>query len=176
MRKQPSLWSILWADKASYPILTGAAMILLIALPMKLTGTMPGRRGGPDIPVDPEVANLVLGCAVVLIVFLLSIVAQRVARIRSLFDCGHEVEASLLKVKRCRRGTTLTLEYERNGTLYKVRFAFSRTLESPEFKEGTRISLLVDPAHPKRVIPLALYGDPSTAQSGERPVSADHSG
>ena len=98
----------------------------------------------------------------VLIVFLLSIVAQRVARIRSLFDCGHEVEASLLKVKRCRRGTTLTLEDERNGTLYKVRFAFSRTLESPEFKEGTRISLLVDPAHPKRVIPLALYGDPST--------------
>jgi len=175
MRKQPSFWSILWTDKASYPIVTGGAMIFLMALAAKLTGTMPGRRGGPDIPVDPEAANLMLGCAVVLIVFLSSIVAQRVARIRGLFDGGHEVEANLRKVKHCRAGTTLKLEFELNGTPYNVRFAFQRWLRTPDFKEGTRIPVLVDLAHPKRVVPLALYGDPSIAQSGERPISADHS-
>jgi hypothetical protein len=41
------------------------------------------------------------------------------------------------------------------------------------FSEGARIPVLVDPENPKRVVPLALYGEPGAAQSGERPISAE---
>jgi hypothetical protein len=132
---------------------------------VKLTGTIPGRRGGPDIPVDPGVASMVLACAVALILFLSAIVALRVARIRSLFDGGREVEASVRTVKRrLRGGTTLKLEYELDGIPYKVSFAFLRSSRTPAFSEGTPIPVLVDPANPKRAIPLALYGDPGAAR------------
>jgi len=117
---------------------------------------------------------MVLACAVIAIVFLWSIVAQRVARIRGLFDGGREVGASVRKVKRYRTGTKLTLEFEVNGIPYKVNFAFQRSFQTPQFEEGMRITVLVDPAHPKRVIPLSLYGDPAAPQTGERPTLTDH--
>jgi hypothetical protein len=115
--------------------------------------------------VDPGVASMVLACAVALILFLSAIVALRVARIRSLFDGGREVEASVRTVKRrLRGGTTLKLEYELDGIPYKVSFAFLRSSRTPAFSEGTPIPVLVDPANPKRAIPLALYGDPGAAR------------
>jgi hypothetical protein len=67
MRKLPSPWSIIWTDNACCAITTSAPLILFIGLAVKVTDTIPGRRGGPDIPVDPEVANMVLAGAVALI-------------------------------------------------------------------------------------------------------------
>jgi hypothetical protein len=160
MRKLPSPWSIIWTNNASCGITTGAGFVLFIGLMVKLTGTIPGRRGGPDIPVDPGVASMVFACAVALSLFLSAIVAMRVARTRSLFDGGREVEATVRTVKPLRGGTKLKLEYELDGIPYKVSFAFLRSSSTPAFGEGKRIPVLVDPASPKRVIPLALYGDP----------------
>ena len=174
MRKLPSPWSIIWTDNACCWITTIAPMVFLMALVIKITGTMPGGRGRPDTPVDPEVASMVLACAVALILFLSAIVARRVARIRSLFDGGREIEASVRKVKRYRGGATLKLEFELDGFPYKVSSAFRCWWRTPAFSEGTRISVLVDPVNPKRVIPLALYADPGATQSGERPISAEH--
>jgi hypothetical protein len=165
MRKLPSPWSIIWTDKACCGITTSAPVVLFFALAIKLTGTIPGSRGKPDTPVDPEVASMVLACAVALVLSLSAIVALRVARTRSLFAGeGREVEASVRKVKRLRRGTTLKLEFELDGIPYKVRSSFLRSSRTPEFSEGTRISLLVDPANPKRAIPVALYADPGAAR------------
>ncbi len=175
MRKRPSPWSIIWTDNACCGIIAIAPPFLLIALLIKLTGTIPGSRGRPDTPVDPEVASMVLACAVALVLFLSAIVARRVARIRSLFDGGREVEASVRKVTYFRGGRQkLELEFELDGIPYKVSFFFLRSSRTPAFSEGTRISVLVDPVNPKRAIPLALYGDPGAAQSGERPSSAEH--
>ncbi|MCI0631606.1 MAG: hypothetical protein L0Y44_13230 [Phycisphaerales bacterium] len=98
MRKLPSPWSIIWSDNACCGMVTTAPLVLFIGLAIKLTGTVPGRRGGPDRPVDPDVATLVLACAVGLILLLSAIVARRVARIRRLFDGGREVEASVRKL------------------------------------------------------------------------------
>jgi hypothetical protein len=84
MRKLPSAWSIIRTDNACWGVTTSAPVVFFIALMIKLTGTIPGRRGGPDTPVDPEVANMVLVCAVALILFLAAIVGRRVGRIRSL--------------------------------------------------------------------------------------------
>ena len=98
VRKLPSPWSIIWTDNACCGIIASASFVLFIGLMVKLTGTIPGRRGGPDIPVDPEIASMVLACAVALILLLSAIVALRVARIRGLFDGGREVEASVRKV------------------------------------------------------------------------------
>jgi hypothetical protein len=172
MRKLPSPWSIIWTDNACCGITTSAPVVFLMALVIKLTGTIPGSRGRPDTPVDPEIASMVLACAVALILFLSAIVAVRVARIRSLFDGGREVEACVRKVKRFRGGARLKLEFELDGIPYKVSSAFLRSSRTPAFSEGTRISVLVDPVNPKRAIPLALYADPGAAQSGERPISA----
>jgi len=176
MRKLPSPWSIIWTDNACCGITTSAPVVFLMALAIKLTGTIPGSRGRPDTPVDPEIASMVLACAVALILFLSAIVAVRVARIRSLFDGGREVEACVRKVKRFRGGARLKLEFEfeLDGIPYKVSSAFLRSSRTPAFSEGTRISVLVDPVNPKRAIPLALYADPGAAQSGERPISAEH--
>ncbi len=173
MRKLPSPWSIIWTDNACSRIITIAPMVFLIALLIKITGTMPGRRGRPDTPVDPEVASMVLACAVAMILVLSAIVALRVARIRSLFDGGREVEASVRKARRYRGGATLKLEFELDGIPYKVRSAFQCSSRTPAFSEGTRISVLVDPVNPKRAIPLSLYVDPGATQSGERPISAE---
>lgn len=60
MRKLPSAWSIIRTDNACWAVTTSAPVVFFIALTIKLTGTIPGRRGGPDTPVDPEVANMVL--------------------------------------------------------------------------------------------------------------------
>jgi len=137
---------------------------------------MSGSRGRPDTPVGPDVASMVLACAVALILFLSATVALRVARIRSLFEGGREVEASVLKVKYFRGGTRqkLEMEFELDCIPYKVSSAFLRSSRTPAFSEGTRISVLVDPVNPNCAIPLALYTDPGAAQSGERPISAEH--
>ena len=107
---------------------------------------------------------MVLACAVALILLLSAIVALRVTRIRSLFDGGREVEASVRKAKRFRGGATLKLEFELHGIPYQVSSTFQRWPKTPAFNEGTRISVLVDPANPKRAIPLGFYGDPGTAR------------
>src|SRR5262245_19673106 len=123
MRKLPSPWSIIWTDNACCGMITSASFVIFIGLMVKLTGTLPGRRGGPDIPVDPEVASMVLACAAALSLFLSAIVALRVARVRSLFDGGREVEADVRTVKRLRGGTKLKLEFALDGIPYKVTFA-----------------------------------------------------
>ena len=173
MRKLPSPWSIIWTDTACCRIVTTAPLVLFIGLAIKITGTVPGRRGGPDRPVDPDVATLVLACAVALILLLSAIVVRRVTRIRSVFDGGREVEANVRKVKYVRGGAKLELEFDLDGTPYKVRFSFLRSSRTPAFSGGTRIPVLVDPWNPKRVIPRALYADPGAAQSGDRPIPAD---
>jgi hypothetical protein len=165
MRKLPSPWSIIWTDNACCGITTAAPMVFLIALVIKLTGTIPGSRGKPDRPVDPEVASMVLACAVALILFLSAVVAVRVVRIRSLFDRGHEVEASVRKVTYFRGARQkLELEFELYGIPHEASFSFLRLRRTPAFGEGARIPVLVDPANPKRAIPLTLYGDPGTAR------------
>jgi hypothetical protein len=58
MRKRPSPWSIICTDNACWAISTSAPVVFLLALAIKLTGTISGRRGGPDRPVDPAVATL----------------------------------------------------------------------------------------------------------------------
>ena len=157
MRKLPSPWRIISTDNACWALMTGASMVLLIGLLVKLTGTIPGRRGGPDRPVDPEVASLVLAGAVAIVLFLSAIVALRVARVRRLFNEGREVEANVRKATRVRGGTRLKLEFHLDGNPYKVGFTFQRWPGTPEFSEGTRIPVLVDPDHPTRAIPLAVY-------------------
>lgn len=168
MRKLPSPWSIVWTDKACYPMLLAPLMFFLFALAVKLTGTWPGSHGRPDRPVDPEVANLALACTGGLMVLLWSLVALRIARIRSLFDSGQEVEATIRKVKRFRGGWTLELEYEHAGTTYRVRSSFQNSSRTPGFTAGDRVSLLVDRMNPKRAVLTALYandGDTKPAAS-----------
>ncbi len=161
MHKLPSPLSIIWRDHVSWPIITSATFVLGIALAIKLTGTMPGRRGKPDIPVDPEVATLVLVCAVALVLFLSAIVVRRVRRVRNLFDRGSVVEASVRKVAYFRGGRQkLEMEFELYDTPYMVSFCFQRPWKTPAFSEGTRIRVMVDPVNPKLAIPLGLYGDP----------------
>ena len=161
MRKLPSVWSIVSIDNVCWAIITAAPMVLFVGLMVKLTGTIPGGRGKPDVPVDADVASKVLASAVALILFLALIVARRVARVRGLFDEGREVEAGVRTVKHVRGGAKLKLEFELNGIPYNVSFGFQRWSRTPEFSEGTRIPVLVDPTNPKRAIPLALYAGPS---------------
>jgi hypothetical protein len=174
MRQQPSTWSIVWTDNACEKITSIAAVIFVVALLIKLTGTLPGGRGEPDIPVEPEFASLILACALAGILFLSAIVALRVARIRSLFDRGLEIEATVRRLKRFGRGATFKLEFQYAGITYSVRTAFSRGSRTPRFDEGTRIPVLVDPLNPRRAIPLALYADRGAAPAGtaERAVAA----
>ena len=137
-------------------------MVLFIGLGIKLTGAVPGSRGRPDTPLDPETASMVLAGAVVLVMFLSAILGRRVARVRSLFERGREVEARVRKVAHFQGARTkLGLEFELNGMPYEIDFSFLRAWKTPEFGEDTRIPVLVDPDDPKRAIPLALYGDPS---------------
>ena len=163
MRKRPSPWSVIWTDYVCCSISTSAPLVFLLGLMVKLTGTLPGRRGGPDTPVTPEIASMVLVCAVALTLFLATIVALRVARIRSLFDQGREVEASVRKLTYFRGGSRQRLElaFELNGMAHEARVTFLRGSKTPTFSEGARIPVLVDPEHPKRVVPLTLYGDPA---------------
>src|SRR5262245_16449016 len=177
MRRLPSTWSIVWTDSACWRSTSIAAVGFLVALMLKLTGRLPGGRGKPDSPIDPELASLILAYAVAGVLFLLAIVAQRVARIRSLFERGLEIEATLRKVKRTRGGTTLQLELQYAGITYRVRSAFQRGSKTPGFEVGTRIPVLVDPLNPRRAVPLALYADPgadpSLSGTAERAVSAE---
>jgi len=60
MRRLPSPWSIIWTDNAYRGITTIAPVVCLMALVIELTGTIPGSRGRPDTPVDPDVASITL--------------------------------------------------------------------------------------------------------------------
>jgi hypothetical protein len=176
MRKLPSARSILWTDNACHALTTIAPIVFGLALMVKLTGTLPGGRGKPDRPVDPEVASLVLASATALCLLFAAIVAARVARIRRLFDRGEEVEATVLKVSRFRGGGRVKLQFERAGTTYRVRSTYKRSATTPTFAEGTRISLLVDRLNPKRAVPVALYATPEAPPAGSRAenVSVEH--
>jgi hypothetical protein len=57
MRKQPSTWSIVWTDTACGQITSIAAVVFVFAMLIKLTGSLPGGRGKPEIPVDPGFAR-----------------------------------------------------------------------------------------------------------------------
>lgn len=156
--------SIILIDRLCWGIISTAPMILLIAVLIKVTGTVPGKRGGPDRPVDPEVASSVLACAVALVLLAAGFVALRVKLIQSMFEHGREVEASVRKVTYLRGGRTkLQLEFELYGELHEVRHIFVRSRRTPTFGENTQIQVLVDPDRPKRVFPLALYGTPTPA-------------
>ena len=172
VRKLPSARSVLWTDNACYTITLIAPMFFFLALMVKLTGTVPGGRGKPDQPVDPEFATLLLASATLLALFLYAIVALRVARVRRLFDLGEEVEATVLKVSRFKGGGRLKLEFERAGTTYRVRSTFKRWATTPTFAEGNRVALLVDPSNPKRAVPVALYASPGTPPDGSRVSTA----
>jgi len=176
MRKPPSRWSILSTDVVCWRIATTAPIILFFAISIKLTGTLPGKRGKPGTPVDPEVATMVLACASGLVLFLSAIVALRMARIRGLFDGGEEVEAGVRKVKRFRGGTRMNLEFELDGIAYETGCSFLRWRRTPEFREGTRIPVLVDRVNPKRAVPLALYPREGAVESGEHRVRAEEQG
>jgi len=140
-------------------------MLLFIGLMVKLTGTVPGRRGGPDIPVDSDGATMVLAGAIALILLLSAIVARRVARVRYVLDRGRQVHATVRKVTYFPRGgrQKLDLEFELDGLRCSVSSAFTRWPSTPAFSEGTRIAVMVDPLNPKRVIPAALYADPPSS-------------
>jgi len=172
MRKLPTARSVLWTDNACYAISIVAPFVFVLALVVKLTGTVPGGRGKPDRPIDPESATLVLASATLFALVLAAIAAWRVARVRSLFDSGAEVEATVRKVSRFRGGGRLKLEFERAGTTYLVRSTFKRHSTTPTFEEGNRIALLVDPGNPKRCVPVALYASPGTPPDGSRTSSA----
>ena len=170
MRKLPKTSAILWTDNVCYALTVIAPVVFVLALMIKLTGTVPGGRGKPDKPIDPEHASIVLASATAFVLFLCGIVALRVARIRSLFDSGEEVEAEVRKVKRLRGGTTLKLRFKRKGTTYDVSSTFQRCRTTPVFDEGMRIALLVDPGNPKRAVPVALYandGSPPPTSAAE---------
>jgi len=179
MRRQPSIWSIVWRDSTCWQITSIAATVFVLALLIKLTGTMPGGRGKPDVPVDPEFASRILAHAVAAALLLSAIVAWRVARIRSLFDRGLEIEATVQKVKHMRGRTMLKLELEHAGITYRVRNTFQRGWRTLTFAEGSRISVLVDPLNPKHAVPVALYAEPGDvagagpAGSVDRAASAD---
>jgi hypothetical protein len=166
MRRLPSPWSIVWTDNVCFRITTLTPWALIFALMVKLTGTLPGRRNKPDVPVDPGVASTILACAGVLALVLAGIVVLRVSRIRGLFERGREDEACVRKVKRFRGGATLKLELERAGVTHQARYTFQRWSNTPLFEEGTRVSVVVDPAHPKRVLPLALFSEACAAPGG----------
>jgi len=170
VRKPPSRWSVVYTDSTCWGVSSIASAVFLFALAVKLTGTMPGGRGKPDRPVDPQSASLILAWAAAAALFLAAIVVVRVARIRSLFAGGHEVEASVRKVTRMRGGTKLKLAFELNGVPYEVSSTFVPWWRPPEFSEGTRIPLLVDPLNPKRAVPPAVYA--VTAASGN-PAGAE---
>jgi hypothetical protein len=172
MRKLPTARSILWTDNVCYTLTVIAPVCFVLALMVKLTGTVPGGRGKPDQPIDPQSATLILAGATALVLLLSAIVAARVARIRRLFDQGEEVEATVVKVSRFRGGGKLRLEFERAGTTYKVRSTYQRWARTPTFTEGTRIAVLVDRLNPKRAVPVALYADPGTPPAGSRVASA----
>src|SRR5262245_32250409 len=125
MRKTLSAWSIIRTDNVCWAIATSAPMLLLIGLLVKLTGTVPERRGGPDIPVDPDGGTMVLAGAVALILLLSAIAARRVARVRDVFDRGRDVQATVRKVTHF-RGTRerLDLEFELDGLSCTVSSGF----------------------------------------------------
>jgi len=176
MRRRPSIWSIVWTDSACWQITSIAATVFVLALLIKLTGTMPGGRGKPDVPVDPEFASRILAQAVAGVLLLSAIVARRVARIRSLFDRGLEIEATVRKVKHMRGRTMLKLELDHAGITYRVRNTFQRGWRTLTFAEGTRISVLVDPLNPKYAVPLAPYADPGEVPGTSPAGSADRAG
>jgi hypothetical protein len=177
MRRQPSAWSIIRTDELCWAIVSGGVPLVLgIGLAIKLTGTLPGRRGGPDVPLDPEVASLVLAGALALTLLLSTIVARRVARVRELFVSGHEIEARVLKVENLRAGGRQRVKYEFEfaGVAYTLRTVYHRWTRTRVFSEGTRIPVMIDRANPKRAIPLAVYGDPNAAVSdGDGPLPAN---
>src|SRR5262245_29372653 len=106
MRKLPSIRSILGTDNVCWAISSIAPVVFVLTLIVKLTGTVPGGRGKPDVPIAPEQASIVLASGTAFALFLVWIAALRVARVRRLFDLGEEVEAEVRKVKRFRGGAT----------------------------------------------------------------------
>lgn len=160
MHKRPSVWSIVWTDDLCYKISPAIVAVLFFGLMVGFTGTLPGGRHKPDVPVSPEVAAAIVAGSVVLTLLLMWPVALRVASIRRLFEHDRRSEALLRQVKRFRGGETLKLEVElpRRGGVQKASYTLRRWASTPTFVEGTRIAVLLDPEHPKRAIPVALYG------------------
>ena len=173
MRALPSPWTILRTDNRSYQLTWLGTVCLVLALLVKLTGTVPGGHGRPDRPVDPGVANLVLASAAALTALLGSIVALRVARIRGLLDSGDEVEAEVRKVSRFRGGARLALEFERDGRTHRVRWTYQRWSRTPIFVAGMRV-VARRSGEPRRAVPVDARGRGSNpAQLGGRHARAD---
>jgi hypothetical protein len=134
-------------------ILVGMALYVLVS------GEAPGGRGRPGSPVDPRSAAIALGYAVGVALLLWIPAVIRIQRIRDVFACGTEVQATVRKVRTVKGYSRIDLDFVHNGAKRSVRRTIRGSAKASALEPGSAVGVLVDPQSSRRVVLAELFDE-----------------
>ena len=157
MRRIPAIWKIVKHDNASFLLASCGAILVAMALFVRISGVMPSHRHNEVVSVDPEAAKAILRNAILLAGVLCVPVAFRVLRIRDLFESGSEVRATVRKVSRFKGYSTIDLDFLFAGSVRSSRSTIRRSARARAIGPGSLVGVIVDPSKPSRLVLAELY-------------------
>ncbi|MCI0587468.1 MAG: hypothetical protein L0323_11570 [Planctomycetes bacterium] len=155
--REITLWKILRHDPHWFPMVAFGIVLFAFSLLVWITGRMPGGRGRPARPVDPEEARAFLSVAALLMASLCAIAGLRAWRIRGLFEVGDVVQATVERVTYAKGTSRVRFDYEHRGTRCSLRRSIRKSARARALKPGDSLAILVDPDRPRRVVLAELY-------------------
>ena len=152
-QQPPSVMTILWADFPAFMAALFPFIVAILAMVVAFAGSMPDPRGGEDI-TQSDLPYL-LGFGAILIVVCVPLLLYRVHRARRLLRGGHETPGTVTSARLSRNGSRLKYEFKHASKKYKQSVLIPFWIENID--EGDRVTVVLDPARPKRAIIKELY-------------------
>ena len=157
MRRAPAFWKVLKHDNPSFLLASFGAILVAMAFYVLVSGEVPGGRGRPGTPIDPRSAATVLAYSFGVALALWIPAALRVQRIRDVFACGTQVQATVRNVRTVKGYSRIDLDFVHNGSKRSIRRTIRRSAKAVALEPGSAVGLLVDPHSPRRVVLAELY-------------------
>ena len=157
MRRIPAIWKIVKHDNAAFLLASCGAILVAMAIFVRISGVMPSHRHNEVVDVDPEAANAILRNTCLVAGVLWIPAALRVLRIRDLFESGSEVRATVRKVSRFKGYSTIDLDFLFAGAVRSSRSTIRRSARAKAVGPGSLVGVIVDPTKPSRLVLADLY-------------------
>ena len=153
VERPPTLMTILWADFPAFMAAVFPMVVAILAIILAFAGDIPDPRGGEDL--SNEDLPYLLGFGVILTLLCIPLLVFRVRRVRRLLRTGHETPGTITAARLSRNGSRLKYQFEYASKKHDKSLLIPFWIENIE--EGDEVTVVVDPARPRRAIIKDLY-------------------
>lgn len=144
---------MLWLD---FPCFIAAALpvaVLGLGTALVIMGQIPGLRGRDDLVASDLPYLLAFGSLV--IVICVPLLVLRVHQLRRVLARGQQTTGIILQTYRSGNGSRLRFSYDFEGKKYERLLRIPSWID--DLRPGSRVSVFVDPGHPRRSLIADIY-------------------